>query len=407
MAVFSQYPPMRTRLAQLVTRPVENIATTSTPHPIPPPPSSSASSSSPVAPEPPLPAQSFLPSESRAPELPRLSLSQSPPRPQAPSSPRPDDFYATQAPLSFISPPLSPSSPSSMGVEDPTGQSQKAVDGKEEETDPASFSLSQHNLPLSSFDVDAMREEEDQEDRKKAAAPLSQALHDENDDGSSEVELMTDPSPPVVDFMTQGPMLSEDQSQEPSANSPSASQFRSLDLSAPPPSYPSSMPPLSPGTPSPESSPPRRRHLSPLRSLDEPPPRPQPPVEVKSERGEEAGPEEIKDAGVDLFSAESIQQRQQRQNQLLLSEKRRQQGGAGQKRMTTSDPQMAEIEEAQRRVSGGQQKRQRMVRFSDERKVEEVREDRDERGSRGEGFELVGRQSGGCGATAWGASCDV
>ena len=362
-----------------------------------------------------------------APELPRLEEGgppSSPPQSPAPPSPQQEEFYATQAPLSLISPPLSPSSLSSLGPDEgreDAVEEEKA--GREPEEDStAASSLSQHNLPLSTFEVDAMAEDADDhvplyalasqqqgamthaDDVSKAAASPSQMPNSHSADSSADdgddvplLELVADPSPPMAEPMTQAPMsqalsqLSQDDASPasplPSSVPSSSSLSRGIELTLPPPSFPSSMPPLSPGTPSPQktsSSASQRRRPSPARSPERRPPSPLPraTIEVKREQKKE-DEEGAGDEGDDgqQFDPSSIQQRQQRRVQELLSERQGRvgngDGGGAQKRsrMAGADGDGAV------RGDGASDKRQRTVRFSDE--AGKGREERKEREGRG------------------------
>ena len=408
-AVFSQWSPARPRPVPPITRPVAPITSLS---PSLPP-------SLPSAPSPPPPESATphrLDAVFTAPELPRLEERPDSPSPlqyDAPPSPRNDEFYATQAPLSLISPPQSPLSLSSLGEEERGGAQGMEDDEEEKATgnsaeDKPADSLSQHNLPLSTFDVDALHEAaadslapsqppqfhlhatQSADDSK--AAPLSQMPDGHPPDSPADdaddvrlLELVPDPSP-TAEPLTQAPLsqgvsqLSEEPSTPttpPSVAAPSSTPpSRGFDLSLPPPSYPSSMPPLSPGTPSPQVSP-QKAAPSPVREREpargRSPERPASPlpratIGVKREvkEAEEVGEEEA----ANLFSASSIQQRQQQRAQHLLSQRQgRQDDGDGVGNGTGAQKRGRGAEsggEASERGDDRREKRQRMVRFSDE-----------------------------------------
>ena len=463
-AVFSQYRPLQQREGRPSSSSaqplVSSAASASASHAAPTTTAVLSSFSPPSLPVALVPHLSPASASLVAPSLPRLlappvdaaplpALSQG-----EPLSPMQDDigFYSTQAPLSFISPPLSPSSISSPSLEREDEGEAKA---EREEASPL-LPLSQHNLPLSTFDVTALHEEaeaepqqgmDDDEKQKQAedsndAPRLSAAVH--GHDEESEVEGGDDGSlveveqnvPAAADslYLTQAPMMTEEQSQEPSSpplpphrsqvslhqpdshvlSSSSESSSRGLSLSLPLPSYPSSMPPLSPGTPSPQRSPQptrqsaerkeepaeplRAAHAAPnghrehadhhLRAGEQQLPQKERSEEkgVAVEEGKE-GDGGMEDVGATLFTAESIRQRQHQRHRQLLDERRdAQRSSSSVYRARPPSPSRSTVDEDEEdgRGGAGQRKRQRVVRFADlqssqpQREVESKEEVREE-----------------------------
>ena len=431
-AVFSQYRPLKQRditphTAPTAARPLLHTAATTAASPTSPPAPttavllSSSSSSSPLSSSSSL---SLLPRLSSsgfvAPALPRLDGSSLPPlQPAEPLSPVDDDagFYSTQAPLSFISPPLSPSSVTTPSLEREEQEESKA---EMQEASPP-LPLSQHNLPLSTFDVAALHEDgepepllmEDEGEAVQAqgehseAVYLSQAVpgHDEEAAGGGGDELSIAEQVPngvvSVDelYLTQAPMMTEEQ--EPStpppssrrqqqrsserldestlASSASASVSPVLGLSLPSPSEPpSSMPPLSPGTPSPQKSPQRAaRKEDGQRRPTEPEQQAQ---AVEQERSEEKSggvgvaavvqeEEKGEAAAATLFTAESIRQRQHQRNRQLLGERRQaQRSSSTLRRARPVSPPSPTVDDGKAdaaRDGSSASKKQRTVRFAD------------------------------------------
>ena len=242
-----------------------------------------ASSSFSVSPLPRIALPVTEPAFPSSPQSPSRAAFASQQQPESPSAAA-DDFYSTQAPLSLLSPPLSPaSSLSSSGSQ-------------------AGGPLLEANQPLSTYDVDCMREEEDSKLQQQQQHSTGDALaagqgmeivevedEEEEDTGmraggegganleekyslseqEAEAETTTAAAAAGGDdeyYSTQAPMLSElQESQEPqsfflsqaqelqagAASPPSSSSPPPLQLPSLPLAFPSSMPPLSPGTPSP------------------------------------------------------------------------------------------------------------------------------------------------------------
>ena len=325
-------------------------------------------------------------------------------------------------PLSLLTPPDSPSSSASSDSEHNAAPAEGTA---------GSFPvpLSQHNLPLSTLDVETMREEAEEnprmevEGKSDATRPAQDASsvgrepdgHDDEslDDGRDELsaaELAGDAASFAVDglYMTQAPMLTEEQDHEPSSppadaprpsmpstGSGSSSVARDVDLtlaSQPFPSsqpYPSSMPPLSPGPPSPEGpgTPPKAEvEVDPVSLLlhvrDA---AVQPTVDGLSERSDSPPAErdgEEKGDPASGYSEGAIRKRQQQRNAQLLRDRREAQRSRVLSPTASQQRSAAPLRPLRERdgradsdgalAQGGSGKRQRVVRFAKE--AEEVKE---------------------------------